>query len=112
MPTHEDTIIAEWLDAHGHGELAWEWQFPSNEFVTGKKPNDFTQPAPLLAAMEAYLKSRDAIWEFWVYFKQAIAGFSSEITVGEDTVAFKSNPRLAVVLCATLAAIEAEKGES
>lgn len=22
MPTHEDTIIAEWLEAHGHGELA------------------------------------------------------------------------------------------
>lgn len=51
MPTHEDTIIAEWLDAHGHGELAWEWQFPSDEFSNGKKPNDFTQPAPLLAAI-------------------------------------------------------------
>lgn len=107
----DNRIIADWLAANRQSELAWE-RGPATvggEWFEGE-PNDFTNPAYLIPAMEAWMKSQGAILEFRVYFKEETAAFASEITVGEDTIAFKSNPSLAGVLRASFAAaLEGEK---
>lgn len=89
MPDNENEVIARWLDGHGHPELAWrnaDDAMCANGHIAPKGatpdkrcdvpgcghrlivyPYDFTQPTPLLAAVEAYFEHPLASidWEWY-----------------------------------------------
>ena len=104
MPTKEDAIISSWMAKHGHPELAWEpdtlicenghfteastWHqsvgdpCPKGLGHCGKPlqpvPFDFTQPAPLREAVQAFCDDTGNGWR-WQRFMDPLDGYHGEI---------------------------------
>ncbi len=133
MP-NENAIIAEWLAAHGHPELAWDEEkvacpnghvygptgfriaqdpCPECDTLLDIIPKDFTQPAPLLAAVEAWLLG-DEENRLEIYPPTAGDGWVAVLwsEVGRFHYERKGQTLCEALLAALAAAMEAEQGES